>query len=483
MTSIIGGGVYVPRYRITAETIADAWGRFQAAGISEKRVAGADEDALTMGAAAARRAIDAAGTEAGSIGTIAFATTTPPLAEGELAPRLSAFLGVDDAVTRTLSGSTRAGTQALLAAASAGATNDAAFPALVVAADSPKGEPNSPVEHAAGAGAVALVLDEAQTGGATLSGRAEYSADYPGTRFRQAGDDVVEKLGITSYDRQAYRECVTGAVDRLDTASDLDDVDAVALQAPNGTLPGRAARALDVDAAVRTVAEERGDLGAASALAALARVLDQDGERALAVGYGSGAAADAVLVDGRAPVVSNADRESERIDYPTYLRLRGELSSDPPAGGGAQVSVPSWRRQRGARYRLEAGSCPNCATLAFPAEGACPGCQELVEFDPVRLSHTGAVETTTGVSAGGAPPEFAQQAERGGEFGVAIVALPPEEESSAESDRTASVPMQVTDTDPATVDAGDAVEAVVRRIYTQEGVTRYGRKVRPVEQT
>lgn len=474
--SIVGVGVHAPRYRIDADTIAEAWGRFQATGIAEKRVAAADEDALTMGAAAARRALAAAGVAVPEIATLAFATTTPPLTEEDLTPRLGAFLGVENAVHRSLAGSTRAGTQALLVAADTGE-----FPALVVAADCPRGEPNSAEEHAAGAGAVAFVVADAEENhGATLTASAEYAADYPGTRFREHGEETVRGLGISSYDRQAYRECVIGAVERLD-GDILIEADALALQAPDGRLPGRAAGALETDAKLVTVASERGDLGAASAPAALARAFANGRDSVLTVGFGSGAGADALVFEGSAPVVSNADKGPETIDYPRYLRLRGDLDSGPPAGGGAQVSVPSWRRQRGARYRLDAGQCPECGTLAFPAEGACPECYNLGGFDPTRLSHTGTVETLTGVSPGGAPPEFAPQAARGGDFGVAIVSFPAQNAATAETKRTASVPMQVTDADPTDVDAGDAVEAVIRRIYTQEGVTRYGRKVRPVE--
>ena len=465
---ITGVGVYTPRYRIDAGTIADAWGRFQGSGITEKHVAAADEDALTMGAAAAERALEAGETEPQAIDALVFASTTPPLAEEELTPKLAAFLGVGSAVHRSLGASTRAGTQAITAAVDAEAS-----PALVVVADCPQGEPNSPQEHAAGAGAVAFVLESDASVGAGLRARAEYTADYPGTRFRERGETDVQGLGITSYDRQAFRECVTGAVSRLDLASEPD---ALALQAPDGKLPARATRALDTSANLETVAEHRGDLGAASAPAALAQALTGGHQTVLTVGFGSGAGADALLVEGTAPVVSNLDRETVSIDYAQYLRLRGALDSTPPAGGGAQVSVPSWRRQRGARYRLEAGRCPACDAVAFPAEGACPDCLELVEYERVRLSHRGSVETVTGVSPGGAPPEFAAQAERGGDFGVAIVEFP-----TLTGEGTASAPMQVTDGDPVSVAAGDVVEAVVRRIYTQEGVTRYGRKVRPAE--
>ena len=468
MTSVVGAGLYAPRYRVGAGEIADAWGRFRASGVEEKAVAAADEDALTMGTAAAKRALAATDVSPDAVESLVFATTTPPLAEEDLTPRLGAFLGLaDDVANRTLAGSTRAGTQALLVAA-----ETSRFPALVVSADAPRGEPNSEVEHAAGAGAAAFVLS-AGDDGAELTARGEYAVDYPGTRFRERGDEDVEGLGITSYDRQAFRECVAGAVAAAGVDADAAP-SALALQAPDGKLPGRAMRALDLDSDLVTVAGDLGDLGAASAPAALVRAVESGHESTLVVGFGSGAGADALLFEGTASVDSNADRETESVDYAHYLRLRGELTGHGPAGGGAQVSVPSWRRSRAARYRLEAGRCPECGAVAFPPGGACPNCHALVDHETVRLDPEGTVETATGVSPGGAPPEFAVQAEKGGDFGVAIVSFP-----AADGDGAASVPVQVTDVAGDSVEAGDDAEAVVRRIYTQEGVTRYGTKVVP----
>lgn len=465
--SITGAGTYVPRSRIDADTVREAWGQFSAAGVQSKAVAGADEDSLTMAADAATRALAAADVDASDLENLVCATTTPPLAEEDPTARLGEFLGVSaDTTRRFVSGSTRAGTQGLTAAIDTGTA-----PALVVAADCPRGEPNSPEDHAAGAGAAAFVLTE--SGGMELADHAEYAVDYPGTRFREQGSERVDGLGVSAYDRQAFVECVGGAVGGLD---DDAEPSAVALQAPDGKLPYRATGVLGVDTdAISSVTpvHEFGDLGAASPLVALATALDDGHERVLTVGYGSGAGADALVFSGNPPAVERGEPRGSQVSYAEYLRLRGELTGDPPAGGGAAVSVPSWRRTREARYRLVAGKCPECGALTFPPEGACRACHSLGEFERVALPKRGTVETVTTVSPGGAPPEFAQFGARGGDFAVALVAF----EHGGE---TVSMPLQVVDTDPEAVAAGDAVEATVRRIYTQEGVTRYGTKVRPV---
>lgn len=137
---------------------------------------------------------------------------------------------------------------------------------------------------------------------------------------------------------------------------------------------------------------------------------------------------------------------------------------------GAYVSVPTWWRSLDARYRLVLGECPECGAVNFPPEGACAECDARVAFEEVEPAGTGTVVARTVVS-GGVPPEFGERVDRGGPIGVAVVEL----------DEGARVPAMLTDCDPAAVGRGDRVEAVVRRVYEQEGVTRYGYKFRPVD--
>ncbi|MCO8245128.1 zinc ribbon domain-containing protein [Haladaptatus sp. AB643] len=461
-------GAYAPRFRISADEFREAWGQFHAAGVNGKAVPDADEDTLTMAYEAARRALDAAGTP--EISFLAFASTTPPMAEEDVTARLGGMLGVpDDATRHVFTGSTRAGTRALVAGLAAGPWDDGV--GLVVAADAPRGEPDSAEDHAAGAGAAAFVL--ADDGPASVVERAEYTTEFPGTRFRETGESSVEGLGVTSYDRRAFSETLAGAVEQVDTGA----VDAAAVQAPDGKLPYRAAGALGVgidEIRAGALVHELGDTGAASVPLSLAKSLADGYERILAASFGSGAGADAFVVEASDDVpVSLALDGDDPVSYAEYLRLRGDLTSGPPSGGGAYVSVPSWRRTLDQRHRLLAGKCPDCGALNFPPEGACNGCNSLGEYDDVRLTGEGTVEALTTISQGGAPPEFAEQQAKSGDFDVAVVAL------SGPNGGEASVPAQVTGAAPGTLEIGDSVETTMRRIYTQEGVTRYGFKVRP----
>jgi hydroxymethylglutaryl-CoA synthase len=468
-------GAYAPRFRISAEEFEQAWGQFHASGMNSKAVPEADEDALTMAYEAAARALDAADRAGADVSFLAFATTNPPLAEEDLTARLGGMLGVPGESSRhVFTGSTRAGTRAVDAALAAGPWGDSV--GLVVAADCPRGDPDSPEDHAAGAGAAAFVLSDA--GESTVVGRVEYAAEYPGTRFRQTGSETVEGLGATGYEREAFTETLAGAVEQLELGeADASDLDAAAVQAPDGKLPYRAAGALGVDTETiqrGVTVHDLGDAGAASVPLGLATALARGDDRILAASFGSGAGADALLVENRGVRSSVRLEEGESVSYAEYLRKRGEITSGAPAGGGAYVSVPSWKRTLDQRHRLIAGRCPECGSLNFPPDGACNSCKTLVdEYEQVKLTGAGTVEVATVISQGGAPPEFAEQQAQSGDFGVVVVALEGPDGGSA------SVPAQVVGAEPGAVEIGDRVETTMRRIYTQEGVTRYGFKVRP----
>lgn len=450
---ILAVGAYAPGSRVPADAFEDAWGRFDAPGIETKAVPDADEDALTMGVEAARRALSAAGEAGTVVEQLTFATTTPPLAEEDITARLGSYLDVPaDAPRRTHTGSTRAGIDAVIDAVETSRT------ALVVTADCPRGEPDDSREHAAGAGAAAfLVGDDAP---ATIAEHSSHAEPRPGTRFRSNGDAHLDGLDIGTYDRDAFIEPVETAVDGLE----VDRLpDAVALQAPNGKLPYRTALDSEAIAAVETVSQ-LGDTAAASVPLSVGAAFEAGYDETLAVAWGSGAGSTAIRIEGAAPVETALSAAAE-IEYPAYLRRRGDIIGKKPDGGAAHVPVPTWRRAIAQRHRHESGQCPECGAVAFPPEGACPECHALIEFESVTPALDGVVEAATAIGQGGAPPEFAEQTARQGSFGVAIVRL-------EAGGNEVSLPMQVV----GSADVGDSVRAVPRQIYVEEDVPRYGLK-------
>lgn len=491
-------GGYVPRLALPATAYREAWGTNAAPGIDRTAVPDADEDSLTIAAEAGRRALDAAGTDPDTIASLAFATTTPPSEEDETVVRLASLLGIpDNARTREYGRTTRAGVAAVVDAF----VSEAATPGLVVAADCPEGTPESDVEAAAGAGAGAVLIVDDGPLRAVETG--EHAEQYPGTRFRQRGRTETESLGITAYERDAYRTCVVGAVvDAFEGNGDdnaaivtgrgreglepVADLDAVALTAPDGKLPYRVAGeapGLDPDRiAAGTVVDRIGDAGVAGPILGLADALADGATDALVVGYGGGAGATAVrlFTDHAVPVDAVIEPETD-LTYAAYVRRRGFVTGDAPDGGGANVSVPSWRRTLPQRHRLVAGRCADCGALGFPPEGACDSCRSLTGYEEFRLPGTGTVEAVTSVGAAGAPPEFAMYGRRAGSFGVAVVAFDGPEPDDGSRAATVSVPAAViADVDPPAI--GDRVRTVPRRVYELEGVVRYGLKVVPIDE-
>ncbi len=467
MRGVTAAGVYLPRFRLSTEETQEAWGTAHASGIERKAVPAADEDALTMAIAAAERALDGGPVDRGSLNLVAAATTTPPLEEGEFVPRLVRALDLPaDVASSTATQHAAAGAEAL------GRALDADGPALVVVSDCPEGDP-ADSDHPLGAGAAAFVIDDDPV--VAVRDIAWHSDDTPGVRFRERGEENVESLGITTYERNVVREGVTEAVSALDV--DAESATGAAVHQRDGKFPYRAAgdAALSNEAvAAGTVVDRVGDAGAATVpIGLLSALSEADGsELTVAAFFGSGTAA-AVAFEGGLPVtgIDTVDG-GDPIDYTAYLRERGYVVEGEVTGGGAHVSIPTWRRSLDQRYRLVAGECPECGGVTFPPEGACQACHSRVEFEQFEAPRTGTVRALTVIGQGGAPPEFATLQQRDGAFAVAIIALDAE-------DGAVTLPAQITDTDPESVDVGDTVRATIRRIYTQEGVPRYGVKFTP----
>ncbi len=466
MRGIQTAGIYLPRYRLTAEELEDAWGTVHATGINQKAVPNADEDTLTMATAASKRVLDATDIDREAISLIAVATTTPPLEESDVSSRLVRTLGLPTDVQTTMSTHhTAAAGDALVRAL------EVDDPALVVVADCPEGNP-ADEDHALGAGAAAFVIGTDPA--VTINDIGWHADEAPGVRFRQRGERTVESLGITNFKRNLVCDAISGA------AADLAGIDSVARAAiyqPNGKLPYRAVRDLPIDAeAVHagTVVDRIGDAGAATVpiglLSALATA--DDSERTLAAFFGGGTAS-AFVCEGELSVVGLEDLDGgTELSYPEYLRERGYVVSGSPAGGGANVSLPNWRRSLEQRYRLVAGRCPECGAVSFPPDGACQSCHSRVEFERFEASSIGTIRALTTIGQGGAPPEFAEYQQRDGAYGVAIVEL-------GDGTDAIRLPGQLTDADIDDVAVGDEVRAAIRRIYVQEGIPRYGVKFIP----
>ena len=467
MRGIVAGGVYLPLLRLPTEAVERGWGTAHASGIERTAVPAADEDALTMAVAAAERALENTPIERSTFELVAMATTAPPLEEGDGVSRLVRMLDLSPTVaSSTHTQHSAAGGEALARAL------DADGPALVVATDCPAGEP-ADADHPLGAGAAAFVI--ADDAAVPVRDIAWYIDETPGIRFRERGKQRVDSLGITTYERNAVRKAMTGAVKTLNV--DANTATGAAMHQRDGKLPYRITSdlSLSTDAvAAGTVVNQIGDAGAATVPIGILAALSESSGGLTIGGFFGGGSALAVAFEGGLSVSGLDDFDmGESIEYATYLRKRGYITDGEVAGGGANVSLPNWQRSLDQRYRLIAGYCPECGGVTFPPRGACQECSSRTAFEEFEASREGVIKALTVIGQGGAPPEFAELQQREGAYAVAIVAL-----ESAEG--TVTLPAQLTDTDPEAVSVGNAVRATIRRIYSQEGVPRYGVKFTPV---
>jgi len=135
----------------------------------------------------------------------------------------------------------------------------------------------------------------------------------------------------------------------------------------------------------------------------------------------------------------------------------------------AHVSVPMYWRTIPQRYRMIGQKCKKCGAVNFPPKGVCKYCSVSSEFEELQLSGKGKVHTFVLIGAGGAPPEFAEQEKAGGQYPVAIVELK----------EGPKVIGQIAEVNPNDVKIDMPVKGELRKIYTEEGVIRYGFKFVP----
>lgn len=333
---ISGYGISIPRLRVKKEEYVKAWGAFQAAGVKEKAVMGFDEDVLTFAAKASKRALASAGAEPEKVTRFALASTSAPYVEKLLSSTIVTNLGMpDDVFVSDHTTSARAATEAMIASLEhAMARQDSCAVCAVV--DSPRASMWSPVEHGFGAGAAAFVLS-ADNLIAEFEGSASYASEHFGERFRPRGDEMVQDLNVKKFAQSSLIRTTTKAAGTLmkRLGAKPEDFAYVALQQPDVRAPGAVAKKLgfsEDQLAGGLVAGDMGDLGAASVPMSLAATIDRakQGDRIMAISYGSGAASDALsfrVVSDRkcAPSVSAEIARKEYIDYIQYLKLKGAI--------------------------------------------------------------------------------------------------------------------------------------------------------------
>jgi uncharacterized OB-fold protein len=402
MTDIAALGTYLP-----------PWGAGAA------RECGPDEDAVTLGVAAGRAALRAAGGAGdgapagsalssdggGAVARVVFVTRDLPLLDGGNGAALLAGIGLpaDVPVVEQVGGAPAA-VEALLAAAPG---------TLVVAAD------------VAPAGAAAALV--ASEGTLTLADAGRVTRSLP--VVSRGADGLVRDYE----DPRLQRERGLGpALAALDLAEKPAAVAGLPARQAAGLCAGRP--------------PELPTLGASAPLFALA-ALDATSCLLVAVEQAS---AGAVRVDGTAAVA------------------RDERPAQPPPpvthnpGPEIAISLAAYERAFEPKLRWEAGRCDACGTLALPPRHRCLGCGSEAGWTLTPLPRTGEVYTgvTVHVPVPGLPTPYS----------LVIVDLDGVDVRAL---------VKVTGVPAGSTTIGDRGSLVLRRVAVRSGIPDYGYALLP----
>ncbi|RLB47635.1 MAG: 3-hydroxy-3-methylglutaryl CoA synthase [Deltaproteobacteria bacterium] len=466
MAKIASFGAYVPLFRLSRQEMANAWGVPAVPG--ERAVANADEDSVTMAVAAGSDCL--AGIDPSSIDGLYFATTTAPYDEKQCAGIIAAALDLrTDINTADFTGSLRAATTALRAAADA-VDSGSAGSILVVAADCRLGEPESMSEQLLGDGAGAVLISK--EGPATLRGFASTAGEQLGA-WRRSEDRYVRSFEAKAETRYGY---IQSAVQVGKTVLEKESV------APSDLAKGviTAGDPRSLGGVARSLGLDRGQLqdilfmsvgnpGVPLVLMMLAGALEQAkaGDTLLVVNNGDGA--DAFLVElaedfapaaGRKGLAGHLSEKRNLPNYTAYAGFRKLMKRDEVDPRGSALTY--WRDSN-IVLNFHGGRCIKCGTVMYPIPRVCGECATKDQIEEIKLAHTGSVYTFT-----------LDHLDDGKYVNVPVPRLVLDLEGGGR------VFLSMTDGDPQEVEIGMSVELTFRRLHEASSFHNYYWKCRPL---
>ena len=439
MRGVIGWGTHVPYRRLDRTTIRAVAGN--GGGKGARAVASYDEDATTMGVAAARSTLRSVDTRPGALW---FTTTTPTYLDKTNATAVHAALRLDrDTAAYDAGGASRSVFAAMSAAL------DARSPVLVVASDVRVGLPGSTEEAAAGDAAAAVLFGDGEDAPvlAEVLGRTSVTEEFL-DRWRVPGDVASrtweERFGETRYVPLATEafKTVLGQV-----GIDAADVDALVISGLHERSCAAVAKKSGVapERVVDRLTSQVGNPGAAQPLLLLAAAFEAATPGAVIVLLALADGVDAMVLrttdalTARTPATTVAAQiaAGAPVSYGRYLAWRGLLPVEPP------------RRPEPARPSASAAG--RNAEWKFGLTGPAG----------ILADQRGTVTTFTIDK-------------------LAYSQSPPVVFAVVDFDDGERLPIELTDVDAEDVAVGMRVEMTFRRLFTADGIANYFWKARPI---
>jgi hydroxymethylglutaryl-CoA synthase len=337
---LVGYGAYVPRYRLPGSEVSRVWtGGLNASPVTEKAVAGPDEDVTTMSIEAARNALARAGIDPQALRAVWVGSESHPYAVKPTSTIVAESIGASVNIQAAdWEFACKAGTEAVQASIGIVGSGMGTY-TLSIGMDTAQGRPGDALEYTAGAGGAAFIIGPAEEAVAVYQGSYSFVTDTPD--FWRRADESYPSHGERFTGEPAYFNHVLSAASKLMElmGSSAPDYAHVVFHQPNVKFPQRAAAMLGfTDEQLRTglLVDRIGNVYSGSSMIGLTAILDvaQPGDRILMVSYGSGAGSDAFdlvvterILQGRdrAPKTSDYIARRTVIDYATYCRYRNLL--------------------------------------------------------------------------------------------------------------------------------------------------------------
>lgn len=337
---IVGYGAYVPRYRLPGSEVARVWtGGLGGSPVTEKAVAGPDEDVTTMSIEAARNAIARAGIDPQQLRAVWIGSESHPYAVKPTSTIVAESIGASANIQAAdWEFACKAGTEAVQASIGLVGSGMGMY-TLSIGMDTAQSRPGDALEYTAASGGAAFVIGPASEAVAVYQGSYSFVTDTPD--FWRRADESYPSHGERFTGEPAYFNHTLSAAGRLleMMGTSAADYTYAVFHQPNVKFPSRAAQMLgfkDEQIKVGLLAGEVGNVYSGSCMLGLTAILDvaKPGDRILMVSYGSGAGSDAFdlrvtdrieAVRDRAPNTRDYISRRTPIDYATYCRYRGLL--------------------------------------------------------------------------------------------------------------------------------------------------------------
>lgn len=338
-------GVYIPQYRLKLDDIAAVWGKNEqhvsrALGISEKSIAGIDEDTATMGYEAAWRAIKSAGLNSEHIEALLVGSESHPYAVNPTSTIIGEFLGIgNNYFSVDTEFACKAATAGMVAIEGLLQSNKISY-GMTIGADCAQAKPHDALEYtAASAGVAFLLTNKSEQIAVELIDSVSFSSDTPDF-WRRDGISYPSHGGRFT-GGPSYFKHVMGASKLLLEKHKLvpTDFSKAVFHMPNAKFP--------VEVAIRLgftkeqvqdslIVQQIGNPYSAAALIGLASTLDtaKPNQYIFMCSYGSGAGSDAFIfkttkllttIQKKQHSVESKIKLKKYISYIEYLKMRGKI--------------------------------------------------------------------------------------------------------------------------------------------------------------